>query len=307
MEFRSESYVNGSDSVTVEAQNSKSGLEHSSHAQLSTCTECVGKTPLQQSECLSCKGATKFLTIQLEHYPLSQEDRDSEFCIFQEELNGKSLADGIGAGEVTEVKGGMGGTLPGSSEGSGKGQNKSGEEEAGKKKKNWLMWLLRLLLLLLLLYLLTNGLDFLRKKLVKRTDAKKEEVKKEEPKKKTVKKEEKVPKKALTDQGPRQKRGHGDMYQFAPIEVWKHYGDMSYRVLSANRGLNNFIKTKLKKGKLAENRKLMSEKGVFHVCNDFGKYAQACRDEWFKNRKVRQTFVDKVEEIYKREGDNVFE
>ena len=192
--------------------------------------------------------------------------------------------------------------LPGTLGGdNGSSKAGGGDEDQGKIK--WLHWLFKLLLFLAFLWLLLQGLEFIKNDNIEKKEKVEEvsDIKKKTPEPKTA------PKSKGKDKQPPRKGSGGDQYLFDPLIVWKNYGNMNYLSLSSNRSLQNFISKKLKRGSLKENRKLMSEKGIFHVCADFGKYAKDCRDQWFENRKVRQTFVDRLEQIYKEEGESLYE
>lgn len=198
------------------------------------------------------------------------------------------------------------GSFPGILGGGGEDLNEENQSGSGgnteneSNKKSWLGWLLKLLLFLMLVWLLFKGLSFIKvKKKPKITQKIEKETSKKAPKETNSK--------SVKDELYRPNKKFGQEYSFAPIEVWQNYGNMNYGQLQRNQSLQKYMESHLKSGNLKENRKKMSEKGIFHVCSDFGSFAKDCRDKWFKNRKIRQTFVERIEIIYKNEGDSIYE
>ena len=96
----------------------------------------------------------------------------------------------------------------------------------------------------------------------------------------------------------------GTVYDYDPAIKYEMYSKMTLDKVKSNKGLQNFIARKIKKGKLKQNQKLMSEKGVFHLCHSFGKHSLDCRDKWFRDKKARQAFVERISDLYKKNGES---
>lgn len=250
---------------------------------LAECQLCLGKNELIQLECERCEAFGYLIQAKLNHKSLSKSDKKSNYSLFDQDAEVSAL----NGEERSFFDKNQGGTLPGM----------SGDKDNENKKSefnliNLLKWLLKILMLILFIWRLFNMSEFMRSELKESTEKTKAPVK------------VKVKKDLQKRKSPRTK---GTEYNFDPIDTWKSYGNMEFQTLQKNRGFMSFVEKNLKGKSLKKARKILSEKGIFFVCKDFGTFALDCRDKWFKERKIRQTFVNRVEELFKRNGKNINE
>lgn len=301
----------------IDSTTQNSGVETtSSTLKLEDCPSCFGKTELQSNNCPICLGSKKLFDLSLSILPITKEDKDSQYSFFDNDLIGSkqqgesfSISDiGIRSNDPKHRNNTPSDREAEGTPGSNKDVGKENEGGGPKEKKKGCLWqLLKFLLFLLLAWLLLKGCEMHEQSERKKEKAEKEKVDKEKKKKKKKKIKKSVKKKQSPNQNFEKRKGSGDEYDFDPIKMWEQHANISYQSLATNQGLNNFMQKNLKRGKRKENLKKMSEKGVFQLCRDFGAFEQECKNKWFKNKKYRQTFVKRIENLYQQNGENPFE
>jgi hypothetical protein len=226
------------------------------------------------SVCRECDGFLWVTSVSIVNKDFSESFKNSKKSIFQDNYETTWSSDDL---LFLEERKGLTEQL---SPQSADFNNASIERENLFKKVS--RFILGLLTIILLLFILFRGLSSLRKKVPLLPDT-------------VMKKSDKKMRKS------------GSIYDYDPAIKYEKYAGLSMQMIRDNKGLQRFIRKNIKKGNVKNNQRLMSEKGIFHVCQSFGLYAKDCRDKWFREKKSRQAFVKKLEDLYKENGEKLLE
>lgn len=162
------------------------------------------------------------------------------------------------------------------------------DKESKSRLGQIINFLIGLLTLILMLWLLYSGIQGLRSKL-------------------TITKPE-LDKPVDDKDGEKvESEGKGNIYDYNPAIKYRKYNSIDMKMIEQNKGLQRFINKSIEPGNKKKNQREMSEKGVFHICKSFGAHANDCRDRWFRSRKDRQAFAKRIDDIYKENGEVLFD